>query len=186
MIEKLFTSKNRVKILEYLLFHKEETYIREISRKLKISSSAVKREIDNLLSLEIIEISDNRINLNEKCSFLIDLKNIFIKTDFIIYPIKKYLCCKNIKFALIFGSFARGEFTNDSDIDLLIIGDSSSSEIYGLADKIEKEVKRNVNPIILNLNNFKKEKNSGLVRDIFSKKIIMIKGDENELRKIIR
>jgi predicted DNA-binding transcriptional regulator len=55
MLEKLFTSKNRVKILNFFLFEKSESYIREISRNLKVSVSAVKKEVDNLLLTSILK-----------------------------------------------------------------------------------------------------------------------------------
>ena len=61
MLEKLFTSKTRIKILDYLLFHKKETYLREIAKDLKLYPSAVKREIDNLLGLGLIKKQKNKI-----------------------------------------------------------------------------------------------------------------------------
>ena len=48
MLEKLFTSKTRVKLIQFLLFEQEESNLRGISKKLKIPVSSVKREIDNL------------------------------------------------------------------------------------------------------------------------------------------
>ena len=168
MIEKLFTSKNRVKILNFLLFEKTETYIREISRELKISASAVKREIDNLAFISIIKINRNKIILNRNCNFLDDLKNIFIKTDFIIYPLKEAIGSnKKIKFAFIFGSFARGKYSEESDIDLFVVGNIKLSEIYKLLKPLEEKTKREVNPVVWTLDNLKKEKNSGFIRDIF-------------------
>jgi len=185
MLEKLFTSKNRVKILEYMFFHKNETYIREISRDLNISVSAVKREIDNLAFLGIIEINKNRITLNKKCNLLEELKNIFIKTDFVIYPLKEILKDKSIKYCLIFGSFARGDYKEGSDVDLFVIGNFKSFDMYKILKPIEEKIKREINPVVWTLDNLKKEKNKGFVKDVFSKKIIMIKGEENELRKIV-
>ena len=186
MLEKLFTSKNRIKILKYFLFEKEESYIREISKELKISVSAVKREVDNLAFIGIIKIKKNRIIVNKNCSFLGDLKNIFIKTDFIIYPLKEAVDNnKAIKFAFIFGSFARGEYSEESDIDLMVIGDASLSSIIKLIGPTEEEIKKNINPVVWTIENLKKEKNSSFVKDIFKKGIIIIKGDKDELQKII-
>jgi len=185
MLEKLFTSKTRVKILEYLLFKSQETYIRKIARELKISPSAVKREIDSLASLAIIRVNQNRIILNEKCNFLKDLKNIFIKSDFIIYPLSKVLIDKKIKYAFIFGSFARGDYKDYSDLDLMVIGDIKSFNLYKRIKPVEGVIKKDINPVIWTLENLKKEKVSSFIKDIFKKGIIMIKGDENELREII-
>ncbi len=186
MLEKLFTSKNRIKILNFFLFEEQESYIREVSRALKISVSAVKKEIDSLNSIGLLNINKNKISLNNSCSYLEDLKNLFVKTDAIYYPIKKALNDKRIKFALIFGSFASGEYRKDSDIDLMIIGDISLNDIIKIIRVPENKIKKDINPIVWTNKNLKKEKESGFVRDIFAKKIIMIKGDENELREIIK
>ncbi len=186
MLEKLFTSKNRVKILNFFLFEENETHLREIARKLKISPSAVKREIDNLKSINILETKKNKTTINKKCPFLQDLKNIFIKTDSIIYPLKETLKNKKIKFAFLFGSFARGEPSSESDVDLMIIGDIDSYNIYKKIRPVEDKIKRDIKPVVWTLNNFKKEKNSSFIKDILKKGILMIKGDENELRKIIK
>jgi len=186
MLDKLFTSKARIKILGYLFFNKKETYLRETAKELKLSPSAVKREFDNLLELDIIKKQKNKIILNETNSFLEELKQIFLKTDFIAFPIKKALEKKDIEFAFIFGSFARGSFNSDSDIDLLIIGKISLSEIIKLLKPAENQIKRVINPIIWNIHEFKEKRKGKFVSEIFSGKILMIKGDENELRRIIK
>lgn len=187
MLERLFTSKNRVKVLGFLLFKKEESHIREISRELKISPSAVKREIDNFVSLGIVKIEKKRIALNKKCSFLGDLKNIFTKTDAVIYPIREAINKnKRIQYAFIFGSFARGDYRQESDIDLVIISEMKLSEAYDLLRRVENKINRDINPIVWTLKNLKKQKRSGFVRDIFKKGIIMVKGGEDEIREIVK
>ncbi|HLC19734.1 MAG TPA: nucleotidyltransferase domain-containing protein [Candidatus Nanoarchaeia archaeon] len=184
MLKKLFTSKNRVKILQYFFQH-ESGRIRAISKQCLISPSAVKREADNLISLGILLKDKNGLTVNNACSFIDDLKNIFIKTDLIVIPIINELKkLKKISFALIFGSFARGSFSAESDVDILIIGDSHSKEVYHRMDNIEKKIKRSVNPILMQLSELKSNKKSTLIRDILKKKIIMLVGDENEFRKV--
>ncbi len=186
MLEKIFTSKNRIKIMEFLFFELEETYLREISKELKISPSAVKRELENLIAVGLIKKQKNKIRLNEKSNIINDLKNIFIKTDCIVYPLKQALKNKKIKFALIFGSFARGDYSSESDVDLMVVGDIKLSEAYDLLKPIENQIKRDINPVVWGLKDLKEKKKTGFVKDIFYKKIIMIKGDENELRKIVK
>ena len=186
MLEKLFTSKNRIKILEYLFFVNEESYIREISRELKMPVSAVKREIDNLLSIGIITINKNRIVLNKKCNFIDELRNIFVKTDAIFYPIKQVLDDRRIFYCLTFGSFANGTYTHESDVDLLIIGNIKLFDLTKLLKPVEIKIKREINPVVWTIDNFKKERKSSFVKDIFNKKIIMLRGDENELRRITK
>ena len=187
MLEKLFTSKNRVKILQFLIFEKEESYIREIARELKLSSNAVKREIDNLIGIGLIEKERNKLKLNKKSNILAELKSIFVKTDFIVYPLKMiFEKNKGVKFVLIFGSFAEGKAHTGSDIDLLVIGDLKLSEVYKMLKPVEDKIDREINPVVWTIENLWKQKNSGFVTDIFAKKIIIIRGDEDELRQIVK
>ncbi|PIN77058.1 hypothetical protein COV15_03210 [Candidatus Woesearchaeota archaeon CG10_big_fil_rev_8_21_14_0_10_34_12] len=186
MIEKLFTSKVRIKILEYLMFRSKESYLRKISNELRISPSAVKREIENLNSIGIVRIKEKRILLNEKCSFLSDLKNIFIKTDFIAHPLGEALKDSKVKYAFIFGSFSKGDYNEQSDVDLMIVGETRVSELYKLLRPVEKAVGREINPVVWTAENLAKEKNNSFVREIFKKEIIMVRGEENELRKLVK
>ena len=48
---------------------------------------------------------------------------MFFKFEFVDELIVKDLARFEIKFALIFGSFARGAENESSDVDLLIVGD---------------------------------------------------------------
>ena len=186
MLEKLFTSKTRIKILNHLFFEVDETYMREIASRLKISVSGVKREIDNLENVGVIKKKGTKILLNKNCNFLGDLKNIFVKTDGVIYPIQEAL--KNVKadFIFLFGSFARGDYQEESDVDLMVITEMKSFDLYKKIRPAEKIINKDINPVVWKLEEFVKNKDKGFVRDIFKKGIMMIKGDENELRKIIK
>lgn len=186
MLEKLFTSKNRIKIMQYLFFNKSDTYIREISRDLKMPVSAVKREIDNLILTDILLKDEKKIMLNKKSPIIEELKSIFVKTDAISYQLREALKDKRIKYAFLFGSFARGDYNSDSDVDLMVIGDIKSIDLYKKIKTIEDKVKREINPVVWSVENLRKQKNSGFVKDIFKKEIIMIKGEENEIRQIVK
>lgn len=183
MIEKLFTSKARTKILEYLFFRKKETHLREIAKELKIHPSAAKRELDNLLALGLIQKQNNKISLNEANPIIPDLKRIFIKTDSIKEPIKKALQKLDAQFIFIFGSFAQEKHTVESDIDLMVIGNCKQADVFALLKPIEKTVEREINPIVWTPEELGKNKNKGFVKDIMKKSKIMVKGDEHELTK---
>lgn len=187
MLKKIFTSKARVKILQFLFFDRQESYLREIARELKLSSNAVKREIDNLNEVGLIKKEKNRIILNKKSSILGELKSIFIKTDFIVYPLKElFEKDKKIKLVCIFGSFAKGDSHPESDIDLLVVGNSGLSEVYKLLKSVEDEIQKEINPVVWTEEHLREQKNSGFIKEIFTNKIIMIKGEENELRRIVK
>lgn len=186
MLERLFTSKTRIKILDYLFFHSKETYLRAIAKELNLSPSAIKRELDNLLDLGLIRKQKNKIILDESNPILEDLKRIFLKTDSIIYPIKEALKKEDIKFALLFGSFAQDKYTSESDIDLLVIGKVKQQEVFKLLKPTEKVIKREINPVVWTLQELKENKNKGFVKDIIKKNKIMVIGDKNEFQRIVK
>jgi len=185
ILESLLTSRVRVKLLSYLLFNKQSVFIRQLSNNLKISPSIVKREMENLLLIGIVKKEDNLFSLDKSCIFLDDLKSIFIKTDYLAGSLKKAIISDKIQAAFIFGSFAKGNFTNESDIDLLVIGILSQKELFELVKFAEKETSRTINPVLFEPKNFKKNIETGFIKDILNNKKIFLKGDEDELQKII-
>lgn len=186
ILEKLMTSKTRTRILAYLFFEKDRVFIREMSSKLKISPSAIKGELENLLSIGIVKKEDNLFVLDSSCNFLEDLRQVFIKTDFIYSPIKEALGGLKVEFALVFGSFANGNFKNESDIDVLFIGNVTLEEIYKRLRLVESKIGKDINPICWDTKALVEKRESALIRDILKKKIIMLIGEEDEFRKLIK
>jgi hypothetical protein len=59
MLEKLFGSKTRVKILKLFLLHPQEKYyIRQLSRDLKLQLNSVRRELENLENFGILTFNN--------------------------------------------------------------------------------------------------------------------------------
>ena len=70
MLEKLFTSKNRIKLLNYFFFTEQKGRLRDISKKTKIVVSAVSRELNNLVKLGILKKEKDLFLLNNNCNYL--------------------------------------------------------------------------------------------------------------------
>jgi predicted nucleotidyltransferase len=194
MLEKLFTSKARVYILEeFLLNANTEYHIRELSRIIKISPIYVQRELRNLESLGLLSSrkKGNMIlyKLQTKSPIADDLKRIFLKTESIGKEILRGLDAnEKIKYALIYGSFAKGTELATSDIDLLVVGSIVEDEILSSISKAEKRIGREINLILWTEKEFlqKVKENVTLVREISKTPIIMIMGDENEFKRSIK
>jgi len=191
MLEKLFTSKTRIRILELLIFNPDrEFHLREISRKIKITPIYVRRELQNLKELNLVleskkgNLSLFRINRNSP--IFTELKNIFMKTEYFGELIKKSLKKLKIDFAFIFGSFAKGIESKDSDIDLFVVGDVKEDELLNIIQKIENKTGREINYVLWKKSLFmKRAKKHHLLNEIAENPVIMLVGDEDELRKII-
>src|SRR5438034_9731944 len=82
MIEQLFGSKTRVKLLQLFYSNPNRSfYVREITRKVDEQINSVRRELSNLLNIGIIvsDMSNNRLyyEVNQSYEFYRPLRAIF-------------------------------------------------------------------------------------------------------------
>jgi predicted nucleotidyltransferase len=194
MLERLFVSKTRVRILEeFLLKPHAEFHIRELARIVKDVPINVQKELKNLQLAGLLTYrkQGNMVlyKLNKESSIVEDLKRIFLKTESIGNEILAKLPDKGkIKYALIYGSFAKGTETGSSDIDMVIIGSIEEDSILKSIQKIERRIGRTINFVLWTEKEFaqKIRDNSTLIREILKTPTIMITGDEDEFKRIIK
>jgi len=192
MLENLFTSKARVKILKLLIFSQEDIHLREIARRTNVSPPYVKKEIENLKKMNLItETKKGNLKIfkiNKTSPLYEDLKNMFLKTEALGDVIKENLKKEKIKYALIFGSFAKGDETEKSDIDLLVIGNIKEEDILRIVRDSESKTGREINYILWNEKEFEKRAKEGhhLLKDIINKPVIMLIGDIDEFRRAVK
>ena len=114
-----------------------------------------------------------------------ELKSIILKTIALGERIKELIKkTKNIKYAFIYGSVAKGEEDIKSDIDLMVIGNIDEIKLQEKIQQIESKISRTINYTLMNIEEFKKrlnEKEPFLMRILEDKKIEII-GSENEIR----
>jgi predicted nucleotidyltransferase/predicted transcriptional regulator with HTH domain len=192
MLERLFTSKTRTKILTLLLFNPDREYhLREIARIVGTVPTYVSKELDNLAKINLVQ-KGKKANLkiysvNKDCIFLDDLKRIILKTDYLGELIKQELKNEQVNYCFIFGSFAQGRESEKSDIDLFLVSGMDEDRVMELIQKIEKATLREINHILWDWETFRKRASGHhLLKTIKKGKIIMLIGDEDELRKQIR
>ena len=136
-----------IKFTEFFLANPyKEVYIRELARKLKISPFATKKYADILVKEGLI-LDEKKANLrylkpNVSNLFYKHLKiscNIrqLFKSDLIDF-LKNNLA--NLTSIILFGSLAKGEDSQESDIDILIIGKQKHLGIGEFEDKLNKEI----------------------------------------------
>lgn len=138
MVEQLFGSKTRVKLLQLFYSNPNRSfYVREITRKIDEQINSVRRELANLLSIGIISSDDqqNRLyyEVNQDYEFYQPLGAIFgggVMTavtapaaDSQAADIKSL---GNVELAILTGQFTRDE---SSGTDLLIVGDINQTKI---------------------------------------------------------
>lgn len=191
MIEKLFPGKTKREILRLLLFSKDEFHLREIARKIKITPIYVSKELNNFEKIGLVK-KQKKANLhfysiNKNHKLYKNLREIFVKSRSILDLLKSKLKNLDINYAFVFGSYAEGKDTEKSDIDLFIIGKLDENKLLEKIQIFEKEIGKEVNYIIWSKSLFlSRAKKHHLLKQIAKKPIIVLKGNENELKKIIR
>jgi predicted transcriptional regulator len=176
MIEQLFGSKTRVKLLR--LFYSNPNrpfYVREITRKIDEQINSVRRELGNLLSIGIIssDTSNNRLyyEVNQTYEYFKPLQQIFGGDEVVIeadekegtvaIPTKKVkvdpivaelLAVGNIEFALYTGQFTRDEA---SGIDLLVVGDVNQTKIQKFIAALEEKEKKEIRYVVMTPSEFR-------------------------------
>lgn len=190
----LTKSNLRKKILSFAFTNPDvNLYLREFARRIEADPGNLSKELAKL-EKEGVFLSQKRGKekyycLNKKYPLYKELQSIVFKTTGIKGSLKKLLReIPGIKFAYIYGSYAKNEENLDSDIDmgLLVNIDDFSEEI--LMEKIkdlEKRLSREVNYMYHTLrewNNKIASKDSFVINILKEPKIMLI-GKEDELRR---
>lgn len=191
-MESIFAN-NVLKILAFLFLNRQELiHQSKISELTGLRRIQVQRALKRLLDEEIIKEykQGNMVcyKLQEDHPLLPDLKNILYKTILIVEPFKKAFedCAEKIDLAFIYGSFASGSETAESDIDVLIVGGLGLKEVSKYLSPVAKQLQREINPVVYSKAEFLKkiERKDHFLTSVMSSKKIWIIGDNNELRKM--
>lgn len=194
MLKRLVISRTRVKLLKLFFLNRErEFYLREIAKLTGGNLNSVRRELNNLVKIKIIEErkrgNQKLYKVNKNSPIHEELRKLILKTVGIGDTLRENLLkLNNVVYALIYGSFATGEEVEESDIDLLIVGDLDEEKVIEVIRRLEYELTREIHYILWSTKEFEKrvKERNHLLLDIVEKPIIMIIGDENEFRKIVK
>ena len=151
-IRALISSKIRIEILRILSLNPDSKYnINELSRMTAFSPRGVEKELKNLLLGGILkkEVSGNqhRYQLDSLCPIYLEIKNLIVKTIGIAEIIKHALepVAPDIELAFIYGSFASGDYGNDSDVDLFLVTGIPGLKLAELLGDLQNKLGRSIN-----------------------------------------
>jgi len=157
MLEQLFGSKTRVKLLHFFFRTPEESYyVRQLARELDTQINAIRRELESLLALGIIiekEAAQKKQNATKAGASL--RKYYQVNPSALLYPELHALLMKDIvaeqeefisKLKDSVGDLKMlvltGSFTGDKsvDTDILIVGEVKPRTLDKLVTKYEKDL----------------------------------------------
>jgi hypothetical protein len=185
MLDKLFGSKARLKILKLFVLHPEEKYyIRQLSRVLKLQLNSVRRELENLEKFGLLTSQVGREenlpkpkakgkNRNKRAKKYFQVNNDFILFDEIkalvvkaqiLYErsfINKLYKLGNPKLVVFTGFFVNNPF---SPADLLIVGRFNKAKLIKLIKELENDIGKEISYTIFNSAEFKYRRD---ITDVF-------------------
>lgn len=192
-LENLFRSKAQILILKLLFLNSSnEFHANDIARKTGLAPSTIAKETPLIQNIGLVtrRTQGNLVfyKINNKCIIFNELKRIFLKFEMLDEIIAKDLSGEKIKYALIYGSFAKGTESQSSDIDLLVIGDVNENTLLKSISKTERTIGREINYLLWKEEEFmdRVEKKIPLINEISKTSIMMIIGDEDEFKRLIK
>lgn len=191
MLESLYITKSKIRQDLLALFFTNPShkyYLRELERILGYSAGNIRRELlkyrkDGLFNTQKV---GNLLyySVNTKHPLFKELKAIVSKTVGIEGSLRSALLSfQAIELAFIYGSFAAKREKGTSDIDLMIIGDPDTSRLNEKISELEEKLRRDINPTIYSLQEYKmrKRSKSGFIMDVLKAPKIILIGKESDL-----
>jgi predicted nucleotidyltransferase len=188
-IRSLISSKIRIELLKILVLNPESSFnINELSRRTGFSIRGVDRELKSLFSggilTKIVSGNQHRYQLDPSCPINREIKGIIIKTVGITHVLKKALepVEEDIERAFIYGSFASGDYGNESDVDLFIVSELSGLKLAELLGPVQNEIGRSINISQFTLAEYdsRKRENDHFITRVLDGPKIIVFGRTNE------
>lgn len=189
MLKSLIGSKTRQVLLStFFNTPEKEYYTRQLASMHGMSVGTIHRELKNLIASEIFTVRSvgniKLFSLNRKNPVYEELKNIIYKTEGIVKFVKNAISkVSGIRVAFVYGSFAKGDERQDSDIDIFLIGDDIDEDALVInIGNLEKKLFKEINYTRYTESEYKKEKkkkNSFILEVIKGKKIFINGGDDD-------
>jgi len=163
-LEQLFGSKTRARLLSIFLNHSGESfYVRELTRKIGAQLNSVRRELKNLIDIELILEKEHEPNqmkeknskpllsekkkyymANEKSLLYHDLKSLFKKVHILLKQnlVQEIEETGHIDYLAFTGRFI--DYTN-VPTDLMIVGDINQKTLQKVVIAFEAELGHEIN-----------------------------------------
>lgn len=137
-MESIFSTKERIKILEAVIYKKDNLSVNSIATQLNLSKGLISKYFNILVKVGIAKRSNGKFvirssSATEGIRILLNIKNINPKI------FKKYPFIRSVG---LYGSCAKGENNDDSDVDLWIkIKETSEESQAVLTSELNKKIK---------------------------------------------
>lgn len=174
----------------------ERFYLREIVRAIGTGSSTVQRELAQLVEAGLVhrEAEGRQVyfSVNRDAPVFPELYSLIQKTagvaDVLRRALGKLIRAGAIEVAFVYGSVAAGTPTASSDVDLMIVGRATLSELLPALRTAEAMLGREINPTTYPREEFRAKVRQGahFVKRVLAGPKLMVTGDADELARLAR
>jgi len=192
-LAEILSSRARAEIFRLLFSGTgEELHVRAIGRRCGLNDSTIRQELRKLLRLDLVHSrkDSNRVYYRAKSENPLypEIRNLVLKTSGLADVLKPAMKDKRIRAAFVFGSIARGEEKAGSDVDVMVIGGLGLRDLSGLLSGIEERIGREINPHVLQEDEFQKrlQATEHFVTSVMESPKIFIIGSQDELEAMGR
>jgi predicted nucleotidyltransferase len=173
-------SKLRQNLLAYYFMDPSANhYVRELAVLLKVDPTNLSKELNRLeqMGLFMSRFRGNQkfFSLDRTYPLFREIRSIVLKTSGVVPRLRRSLSeVPGIKEAYLYGSYAKGEQDNKSDIDVLIIGTPDQTKLESAMRKLERMFSREIHFILMDEPEFnaKLERTDPFFEDIWHGKKI--------------
>ncbi len=168
----------------------EGLHIREIARRAGLNDSTVRQELKRLADLQLVlAVKDgNRTQYRPNLEHPLypEIRNLVLKTSGLVDVLRDALDESGIRVTFVFGSMADGTHNARSDIDLMLIGDTSLRQVAKLLSGVANQLGREVNPHVMAPAELARRKKAGdhFIKTVLAGPKLFVLGDESELARL--
>ena len=190
----LFASETLVRVLSWFLLHADRRYFQaELVRLTGSKLYLVQRALERLESAGLVERRQEgrRVYYWARRSHpaFEDLKRLFLKTFSLGDELRREFgrLGDEVRLAFIYGSFARGDEREGSDIDIFAVGDIGVRELSGVLTEMQQDLARELNSTVYDEGEFRQRAADGdpFLKALLAEPKIWLVGDDGELERLV-
>lgn len=185
--------KVRLGVIGLLFGDPDQAYhFSEIARRVDSGRGAVQRELGAMVAAGLV-VRIRRGNqalyqANRQSAVFPELSSLAMKTAGLADVLRDALAsvASNIDVAFVYGSFARGDQTADSDVDLMVVGEVGFAELVGALDPAQERLGREINATVYPREEFahRVAAQDHFLTAVLEAPMIPLLGGEDELRQL--
>jgi uncharacterized protein len=185
--------RTRGAVLAVLYGHVGQSYyLRQLARMTGIALGPVQRELRQLVDAGLvtkrIQGTQTLFTANELSPVFSEMRSLVAKTagmhDVLLAALSPL--SSKIDLAFVYGSVARAGETEQSDVDLMVVGTAKFADVVDRIADAQKTLSREINPTVYTAREFTSKLRGNFLKTVLGGKKLFLIGGEDDLRELGR